>query len=153
MDDLGVRQQRPDHRHHGGGAEQQCLADAARVQQPVGEDVAAVEAHRRLDLIDGEAVDRHFDRHGLNGCHPVAGVGRHDPLFAGHQGHGAGADAGHDAAIDLAGEQPQRQADHAAAMRQHALDGKPGLAGIGGPEDRLERRGVGSVHVETRTRG
>ena len=33
--------------------------------------------------------------------------------------------------VDLARQQPQRQPDHAGRMRQHALDGEMGLAGIG----------------------
>ena len=33
--------------------------------------------------------------------------------------------------VDLAREQPQRQPDHAGRMRQHALDGEMGLAGVG----------------------
>jgi hypothetical protein len=41
-----------------------------------------------------------------------------------------------DERVDLAGEQPQRQADHAALMRHHALDGEMGLAGVGRTEHR-----------------
>ena len=36
--------------------------------------------------------------------------------------------------VDLARQQPQRQPDHAGGMRQHALDGEMGLAGIGRPQ-------------------
>ena len=45
-----------------------------------------------------------------------------------------GADAGDDLVVDLAREQPQRQADHADVVRQHALDGEMGLAGVGRAE-------------------
>ena len=34
----------------------------------------------------------------------------------------------------LAGQQPQRKADHARAVRQHPLDREMGLAGVGGAE-------------------
>ena len=47
-----------------------------------------------------------------------------------------GADAIDALVVDLAREQAQRQADHAARMRQHALDGEMRLAGIGRPEHR-----------------
>ena len=46
----------------------------------------------------------------------------------------AGADAGDDLVVDLAREQPERQPDDADVMRQHALDGEMGLAGIGRAE-------------------
>ena len=46
----------------------------------------------------------------------------------------SGADAVDHLVVDLARQQAQRQADHAGGMRQHALDGEMGLAGIGGPE-------------------
>ena len=39
------------------------------------------------------------------------------------------------AVIDFPGKQPQRQADHARALRQHALDGEMGLASIGRAEN------------------
>ena len=45
-----------------------------------------------------------------------------------------GADAGDDLVVDLARKQPQRQADDADIMREHALDGEMGLAGIGRAE-------------------
>ena len=47
------------------------------------------------------------------------------------------------AVIDLARQQPQRQADHAGAMGQHALDGEMGLAGIGGAENGGQGGGQG----------
>ena len=39
------------------GAEQQRLLPAARMQQPVGEDVAALGVGGELDLVDGDEVD------------------------------------------------------------------------------------------------
>ena len=39
-----------------------------------------------------------------------------------------------DLVVDLARQQPQRQADHAGGMRQHPLDREMGLAGVGRPE-------------------
>ena len=61
--------------------------------------------------------------------------------------------------IDLARQQPQRQADDAALMRHHALDGEMRLAGVGRTEHRRhvasgEHEGVGvfglKVHREGR---
>ena len=146
VDDFGLGQQRPDHRHHGGSAQQQGFGNAAGPQHAVGEDMAAVEIGRHLDLVDGNALDRHVERHGFDRAHPVARLGRDDALLAGHQSHGMAADAVGDLVVDLAGQEPQRQPDHARAVRQHALDGKEGLAGVGGAEDRLERPGGGERH-------
>ena len=39
-----------------------------------------------------------------------------------------------DLVVDLARQQPQRQADHAGRVSQHALDGEMGLAGVGRAE-------------------
>jgi hypothetical protein len=43
------------------------------------------------------------------------------------------ADLGGDLVVDLAGKQPQRQADQAGLVRQHPLDGEVRLAGVGRP--------------------
>ena len=82
-----------------------------------------------------------------------------DLLLAGDQRHLVRADLLADAGIDLARQQPQRQADDAALMRHHALDGEMRLAGIGRTEHRRhvasgEHEGVGvfglKVHREGR---
>src|ERR1019366_9821293 len=47
------------------------------------------------------------------------------------------------AVIDLAGEKPERQADHPARMGEHPLDRVMGLAGVGRPkQDRDTPRAV-----------
>ena len=105
------------------------------MQQAVGEDVAAVEVLAELDLVDGDEAHVEVARHGLDGADPVARLLRLDLLLAGDQRHLVGADLLDDAAVDLAGEQAQRQADDARRVGQHALDGEVGLAGVGRPED------------------
>jgi len=47
-----------------------------------------------------------------------------------------------DPVIDLARQQAQRKADHAAGMGAHALDRKVGLAGVGRAKHRLDTRGA-----------
>ena len=44
----------------------------ARMEQPVGEDMAALGVGRELDLVDGEEVDRPVERHDLDGADPIA---------------------------------------------------------------------------------
>ena len=84
-DDVHAGEQRLDQRPHGGGADQQRLVAAAQVEQPVGEDVAAVEIGGELDLVDGDEGDVEVARHRLDGRDPVARPVRLDLLLAGDE--------------------------------------------------------------------
>ena len=131
---LRAGQQLLDHRPHGGGAEHQRLLAAAAVEHAVGEDVAALEIGAELHLVDRDEGHVEIARHRLDGGDPEARVRRLDLLLAGDQRDVLGADPVDDLVVDLAREQPQRQPDHAGRVRQHALDGEMGLAGVGRPE-------------------
>ena len=72
---------------------------------------------------------------GLDRADAIAWVRRDDLFFAGDQRDGVGADPRHDPAIDLAGEQAERQADDPGRVGEHALDRQMRLAGIGRPQD------------------
>ena len=61
---------------------------AAADEQPVGEDVAALEIGGELDLVDGEERDLDIGRHRLDGADPEARVGGDDLFLAGDQRHG-----------------------------------------------------------------
>ena len=137
-----------DSRPHRLGAEEQRLVQAAGVEQPVGEDVAAVGIAAELDLVDGEEVGADVDRHRLDRADPVGGARRHDPLLAGDERDDRGPAQRDDAVVDLAGEEPQRQADDAGPVREHALDGEMGLAGVRRAEDgRDPRAGSPSIAI------
>src|SRR3712207_9009141 len=69
-----------------------------------------------------------------DGGDPVARPVRLDLLLARDQGHVVVAGLLDHTVVDLAREQAQRQADHAAVVTEHALDGEVRLAGIGGAE-------------------
>ena len=133
-DDAGAGQQPLDDRPHGGGAEHQRLLAAAAVEHTVGEDVAALEIGGELDFIDGQKGDVEVARHRLDGGDPKPRIRRLDLFLAGDERHRVGADPLDGAVIDLAGQQPQRQADQARGMRQHPLDPQMGLSGIGRPQ-------------------
>ena len=105
------------------------------MEQPLGEDVAALAIGGELDLVDGDEIGLEIERHRLDGADIEAGRGRLDLLLARDQRHLARADARHDLVVDLAGEEPERQPDDADLMREQALDGEMGLAGIGRPEN------------------
>mgnify|MGYP003693809469 CR=1 FL=1 len=104
------------------------------MQQPVGEDVAALGIGRELHLVDGEEVDVGLARHRLDRAHVVARLLRLDLLLAGDERDAVGAGARGDLVVDLAREQAQRQADQARVVAQHALDRQMRLARVGGPE-------------------
>ena len=114
--------------------------------------MAALEIGAELDLVDRQ--ERHVEvaRHGFDGGDPEARIRRLDLLFAGDQRHRVLADAIDHLVVDLARQQPQRQPDHAAGMRQHALDGEMGLAGIGGPQHGRDA-GAAGTRCSVRLRG
>ncbi len=141
-DELRLGHEPPQQRADRVGAEQHGLGQAARVQQPVGEDMAALGVAAELDLVDGEEIDRPVERHRFDGADEIGGIGRDDLLFAGDERHRALALERNDAVVVLAGQQPQREADHSGAVAEHALDGEMGLAGIGRPENGQDARGV-----------
>ncbi len=134
-------------------AEKQCLGETAGVEQPVGEDMPAIRIAAELDLVDREKLGADIDRHRLDGADPVGGARRHDPLLAGDQRDHRGAAQRHDAVVDLAGQEPQGQADHAGPMPEHALDGVMGLAGIGGAQHRNHAAVAGRCHHGLRGSG
>ena len=134
-DEICPRKQLLENAPHGGGAEQHGLVNAAAVQDAVGEDVAALEIIGELDFIDRK--ERYVDagRHGLDGADPVARLGGNDLLLAGDERDRMVARPEAHPVIDLAGQEAERQADHAAAMGQHAFHGEVGLACVGGAQD------------------
>ena len=133
-DEIGAGDQVGDGLAHGLGAEQQRLVAPAHVQQPVGEDVAALGVGGQLHLVDGQEVDVGLARHRLDRAHVVARPLRLDLLLARDQGNGVGADPRNDLVVDLARQQAQRQADEPRLVAQHALDGQVRLARVGRPE-------------------
>ncbi len=135
-DEVGAGHEVGNRLPHGARAEQQRLLLAARMQQAVGEDVAALGVGGKLDLVDGEEFDvAGLARHRLDGGHPITGVLRLDLLLARDEGNLILASPNDDLVVDLARQQPQRQADHAGLVAEHALDGEMRLAGVGGTEN------------------
>ncbi len=105
------------------------------MQQPVGEDVPAFRIARELHFVDGEKIHVDLARHRFDRRDPVTRAFGLDLLFARDQSYAAGTHARFDLIVDFACKQAQRQADHAAFVTQHALDGQMRLAGIGGAEN------------------
>ena len=132
--DIGAGKQLLDHRPHGRGAEHQRLLAAAPVEHAVGENVAAFEIGGELDFVDRHERDIEIARHRLDGRDPEARIRRLDLLLAGDERDLLGADP-----LDASCCRPRAPAAAAAGrscrtVRQHALDGEMGLAGIGRPE-------------------
>ena len=136
--DGNALQQPLDDAAHGRGAEKQRLLPAAQMQDPVGEDVAALEISGELHLVDRDEGRVGLARHRLHRADRVSRTRRLDLLLAGDQRHLVRPDLLADAGIDFARQQPQRQADDAAFMRHHAFDGEMRLAGVGGSKYRCD---------------
>ena len=142
---IGAGEQLADGVAHGRRAEQQRFAQAPRVEHAVGEDMAALAVGRELDLIDGHEVRFELPWHCFHGAHIEACGWRLDLLLACDERHLLGPRPGNDLVVDLAGQEPQRQADHAHLVCEHALDGQMRLAGIGGPEHRGDAAALGQT--------
>ena len=116
------------------------------MQEPVGEDVAALGVGAELDFVDGEEFHLAVERHRLDRADEIMRIGGDDLFLAGDEGDVRLAARLDNPVVDLAREQPQRQADHARGMGQHALDRQMGLAGVGraenGDQTRARRRVV-----------
>ncbi len=74
-------------------AEKQRLLAAAKIENAVGEDVAAFEVAGDLHLVDRDERGVRLARHRLDGRDPVARIGREDLLLAGDERHLLGAGA------------------------------------------------------------
>ncbi len=123
-----------------GRAEQHRFLTAAGVQQPVGKDMAALAIGTDLRFVKRhECRPGSVARHGFGGAAHIARILGFDPFFTRDQRDGIIALDRPDPVVDLARQQPQRKAHAAARMRDHALDREMRLAGVRGPEDRLDR--------------
>ncbi len=119
------------------------------MQDAIGENMPAFQIGRDLDFIDREKRHVEIPRHRFDRGDPEPRFRRLYLFFAGNERDGIGARAIDDLVVDLARQQTQRQADHARGMREHPLDRKMGLAGVGGPEHRGDT-GAGSPSVRER---
>ena len=102
---VDVGQQTVQNRPDRVGAQQHGLVHAARMQQPVGEEMAALLIGRHLDFVDGQERHRPLDRHGFDRADEIARPGRGDLLLAGDQRHLLDALDRHDAFVVLARQQ------------------------------------------------
>ncbi len=157
-----VLQQRAD----GLGAKKHCLDHPARVQQAVGEDVAALGVgaeldlvHRdkldpaRRDLVPGAAGTRPVERHRLHRAGKPARAGRHDFFLAGDQRDVALTLDRNHPVIVFAGEETKREADDARRVGEHPLNGQMRLARVCRAEDSFDaRRKVHTAMVGTSRR-
>ena len=133
--------ERAEQRAHGVRAEEHGLRHAPCAQEAVGEDVTALAIAGELNLVHRYELDRPVEGHRFDGADEVARLLGDPPLLARHQGGRAFALRLDHAVVDLAREEAEREAHHAGAVGQHALDRQMGLARVG----RAEQRGDGGV--------
>ena len=127
------------------GAKKHRLVDAARMQDPVGEDMPALPVAGKLDLVDGDEIEalsqpvirlhRAAKRHRFDGAAQIAGARRDDPLLARDQPHLRCPQPCHKPVVILACQKAQRKPDHARPVACHPLQRQMRLAGVGRPED------------------
>ncbi len=147
--DVRTGKQPLDRAAHGRGTEHQRLLAAAPVEHAVGKHVTALEIGAQLDFVDRDERHVEIARHRLDGRHPEPRIVRLDLLFAGDERDLIRTDPLDALVIDLAREQAQRQPDHPARMREHALDCEMRLAGVGRTEHRGDA-GTARTHVAGR---
>src|SRR5262245_61408796 len=132
------------HRPNGRGAKHQSLFTSTGIEHAIGENMAALKIGPQLDFSDHEEGDLEIAWHRLHGAHPESGIPRLDLFPASDQSNRILADTIDNLVVDLARQQPQRQSDNAAGMRQHALDGEMGLSGVGRTQHRRDTGAAGS---------
>src|SRR4051794_25318931 len=120
------------------------------MENPVGKDVAALEIGGELDFVDRQEPDIDIGGHGLDRAHPEPWLGGNDLLLACHEGGRMVARLEPHPIVNLARQEPQGEADHTAALGEHALDGEVRLASIGRAEN--GRYGTSGGHGEDYSR-
>jgi hypothetical protein len=135
--DLGLRDQLLEQRADGLRTQEHRLHHAARLQQPLGEDVAAVGIGAELDFVDSYKLRLSIERHRLDGAGKPARFRRQDLLLPGDQRDVPGALAGDHLVVILTRQQAQRKADDARRVGQQAFHGQMGLAGVRRTQDSL----------------
>ncbi len=146
-DNLRLGHQCLEHRPQAVRSQDHRLLAAACAQQPIGEDMATLRIGAQLRLVQRHERRLALQRHAFGRAAEPACLGRQDLLLTGDQRDFGRAFHGHHAVIHLAREQPQREADHAAGMAAHPLDGEVGLAGVGGPQHCRDGRTGELAHV------
>ena len=102
-----------------------------RMQNAMRKHMPAIRIRGELDFINRHEVNALGERHCLNRADEITRIFRPDTLFACHQSDRAIALLGNNLVVNLTRKQAQRQADHARAIGQHALQCVVSFAGIG----------------------
>ena len=132
---------RSDQGAHGVCTEEHGLRRAPGAQQAIGEDVAALAIACELNLVNRDELDLPVQRHRFDGADEIARLLGDPPFLARHQSDSALTLRLDHPIVDLAREEAEREAHHAGAVGQHALDRQMGFARVG----RAEQRGDGGV--------
>ena len=145
LDELHILDQPSDGRTHGFRPQKQRLMQAPRPQQTVGEHMTPLWIGTKLNLIHCDKIGTQIQRHCLNGADPILCTVGNNAFFARDQCHHRRAARGDNPVVNLARQQPQRQANHPSAMPQHPLDRVMSFSGVGRPKHR--RHLAGSHHI------
>jgi hypothetical protein len=105
------------------------------MEQPLGEDMAALAVAAKLDFIHSEEIDRPVERHRFDGADEIGRIGRDDLFLARNECDRSRPLRCYDPVIILARQQSQRETNHPGAVSKHAFDSEMGLAGIRRPKN------------------
>lgn len=130
-DDVGLWQERADHRFQCGGAQDHRLFAATRMQQAVGKHMPTFGIGGQLRFVERDKRQIGALRHRLCRAQQPARVFGLDPFFAGDQRDPVGPLDGDDPVIGLTCEQAQRKPDRTRRMAAQTFDREVGFAGVG----------------------
>ena len=120
--------------------------DAARMQDAVGEDVAALTVTGKLDLVDSDEIKplryailaldtATAGRHRFHRAAQIPCARRQNAFLTGDQPDLGRTKACHQPFVILARQKPQRETDHPRAIAGHPFHRQMGLAGVGRAKD------------------
>ena len=132
--DLGIGQQRLNHRAQAGRTQYHGFFTATRMQNTLGENMPAFWVCTKLRLIHGDKGIIAINRHAFHsGQHPACALW-HNALFTGNKRNLFWPFNGANPVINLPRQQAQRKADKAGTVRTKPLNSQMRFAGIGRPQ-------------------
>ena len=143
--DLGIRTEAADKGNDGRRAEQHRLRAPARVQQAMGEDVAALGIGAELDFVDREEFHPALERHRLDRADEILRMGGDDLFLAGDQRDPGRAFGLHHPVVDFPRQSRSGRPIMPEEWAKHALDREMRLAGVGRAENGDQSRAVRRV--------
>ena len=140
IDKFGIREKLLQNRAHRIRPQKQGFMTPARMQQPVGKNMAALFIPAKLNFINDQAIHITAERHRLYGTAKILCIRGDNFFLTRDQRHPGRAQLGHHFIIVLARQQPQGKARHARAIAHHPVHRIIGFTRIGRPQNKFHLR-------------